>query len=136
MEILGKRGFTFLEVTGVLLLIGVLVLIAPSSFKGGLNKAEKMRIQSNIELVHTSVKVGLLSSEDYLKTQEKIQFSEVQKNVTNIYNKTGKKVKSISDGDYYKIREQYLENESLSGYFIFNSKKDEVFYLDIKEGGN
>lgn len=133
MKILDKRGFTFLEVVGVLALIGILILIAPSNFKDGLNKAEKMRVQNNIELIHTSVKVGLLSSEKYLESQERVDFLDIQKDIGNIYNKEAQKVKSISNGDYYRVREEHLENNSLTGYYIFNSSKDEVFYVSSKK---
>ena len=73
-----EKGFTFLEIVGVLVLVGILVLIASSDFNGGLKNANKSMIRTNIELVDTSVKVNILDSEDYLSMQDKIEIKDLE----------------------------------------------------------
>lgn len=125
-----KKGFTFLEIVGVLVLVGILVLIASSDFNGGLKNANKSMIRTNIELVDTSVKVNILDSEDYLSMQDKIEIKDLEDSA-KIYNSLGKLVKSMPGGDYYKLDEEYLNNSNLEGYFIFNSHLKETFFVSL-----
>lgn len=125
-----KKGFTFLEIVGVLVLVGILVLIASSDFNGGLKNANKSMIRTNIELVDTSVKVNILDSEDYLSMQDKIEIEDLEDSA-KIYNSLGELVKSMPGGDYYKLDEEYLNNSNLEGYFIFNSHLKETFFVSL-----
>lgn len=125
-----KKGFTFLEVVGVLVLVGILVLIASPDYNGGLKNANNSMIRTNIELVDTSVKVNILDSEDYLSMQDKIEIEDLEDSA-NIYNSLGELVKSMPGGDYYKLDEEYLNNSSLKGYFIFNSHLKETFFVSL-----
>lgn len=125
-----KKGFTFLEVVGVLVLVGILVLIASPDYNGGLKNANNSMIRTNIELVDTSVKVNILDSENYLSMQDKIEIEDLEDSA-NIYNSLGELVKSMPGGDYYKLDEEYLNNSSLKGYFIFNSHLKETFFVSL-----
>lgn len=132
-----KRGFTLIELLLVISIVGVLVLIATSSFVGKADSAKEARIKNDIK-VNETILTSLMSEEELTLSLISDSEKEEMKKEGFVYSKKGllENKESLLNKETIAYFPESKSESKLEGDFLVDKENSEVFYYSKKDFSN
>jgi len=130
-----NKAFTIIELIVVMAIIGVLVLLAMPKFMGYTQRAHLTEIKSNIKQIENASERYYMTNQDWPRLSDTPYTSaQVETFAQEIKDKTGQIVPLETDGKYYEISydnlQEYVQKPKDGIHYILQNPVGEVFYLD------
>lgn len=128
-----KKGFTLIELLTVIAILGILVLLAAPKFLGYTEKANVVKIQSELKAIETAVDLNSIDNPEFSKHWVTLDSDEVQElnDSGKLIDKNGNIKDDLEGGIYVKLEDlDSVKVHGSTGDFVIDDKTGGVYYFN------